>query len=408
MIGRPLQVTGAPADLGELVEMNDIAIGRERIYLPMTITFVAVQAITYLLAIALLSLGGITSSRVLRSLRFVVVVFAAWPLATFVVRIVPALMTMGWVTHAVVWLVAAGIGAVAARRHGHPLAPLQLVSALTFGLLLLDVATGARLLQSSILGYSAHSSSRFIGFGNTAFAVLASCALAFVAIHVDRASRRRDAVVGAAAVLTFVVVADVAPWLGSDVGGLLSLVPVGVLLLVALTGRRITARTLLVTGALTALVLAAVIGVDLLRAPMDRTHLAGFVTDSSGDSSVVARTLGRRWSANVRGLGESVWMWLVPITAVFGAFLLVAARGWRLLPAGSPRRAGVVALLATGVLGWLVNDSGVVITALSFVYLAPLLTLLVVADRLPEAELRLHEASAPPTTDRPSVRPGAR
>jgi hypothetical protein len=53
----------------------------------------------------------------------------------------------------------------------------------------------------------------------------------------------------------------------------------------------------------------------------------------------------------------------------------------------------VVSLLAAGVLGWLVNDSGVVITALSFVFIGPFLTLIVLADRAPGPELLLQDPS---------------
>ena len=68
---------------------------------------------------------------------------------------------------------------------------------------------------------------------------------------------------------------------------------------------------------------------------------------------------------------------MVPLTAGFMLYLLVIARGWqRLLPAGSALRAGVVGTVAAGLLGWLVNDSGVVVSALVFVFVGPYLTLL--------------------------------
>ena len=86
---------------------------------------------------------------------------------------------------------------------------------------------------------------------------------------------------------------------------------------------------------------------------------------------------------------------MVPITAAFMLYVLVVARGWqRLLPAGSVVRIGVVATLAAGVVGWLVNDSGVVVTALVFVFVGPYLTL-----------LALHKESGAPTLLEPAPRP---
>ena len=92
--------------------------------------------------------------------------------------------------------------------------------------------------------------------------------------------------------------------------------------------------------------------------------------------------MSRKWSTNLRVFQQSYWTWAVPIIAVVAGYVLVVARGWKqLLPTGSPLRAGVIGVLAAGVVGWVVNDSGIVVTALALVYLGPFLTLLAVDGR---------------------------
>ena len=244
-------------------------------------------------------------------------------------------------------------------------------------LLLLDVALGAPLQMSSLLGYSPHTAARFTGFGNTTFAVLGACAVIAAALHVHHSPRPREALWGSAAFLLVVLIADGAPQLGADVGGILTFVPVFGLTLWALAGRRVSWRVVLGAGAATLVVLAVAVGIDLLRDPESRSHLGNFVLASGDDSSTFWTTISRKWATNVRVLQRSIWAWMVPIAAVFALYVLVVARGWRrLLPVGSAVRAAVIGTLATGVLGWLVNDSGVVVAALAFVYLGPLLTLL--------------------------------
>jgi hypothetical protein len=76
-----------------------------------------------------------------------------------------------------------------------------------------------------------------------------------------------------------------------------------------------------------------------------------------------------------------VWTWIVPIVGAF----VVGMLGWRLklaepLPAGSPRRIGVYAAVGAGLLGFAVNDSGIVITALVLVFVGPFLTLIALAN----------------------------
>jgi hypothetical protein len=265
------------------------------------------------------------------------------------------------------------------------------VTGATVLLLLIDIGSGARLQEASILGYSPHTAARFSGFGNTSYAVLAACALVVAVLHVERSPRRKEAVVAAALFLGVVIVADGAPWLGADVGGILSLVPVFGLTVVVLSGRRITMRMVVLAGLATAAVLGLAVVADLLRSDDSRSHLARALLDAQeGDS--LWTTVSRKWATNQRVFGQSIWTWMVPIIAVFAAYVLVVAGGWKkMLPHGSPLRAGVIGVLAAGVLGWLVNDSGIVVTALVFVYLGPYLTLLAI-----DARARDRSATAEP------------
>jgi hypothetical protein len=259
-----------------------------------------------------------------------------------------------------------------------------------------DVARGAELQMASVLGYSPHTAARYIGFGNTAFAVLAACAVVLVAAHVSYAARPAEAVVTAGGILAVVMVADIWPTLGADVGGVLTLVPVFGLLMVALTGSRLSWRKVALFGGIAVAVLAAVATVDLLRPPEARTHIGRFVADIFGGEGTMTTTLQRKWSTNMRVFGRTLWTWMVPVTAGFMLYVLVIAKGWqRLLPAGSALRAGVVATVTAGLLGWLVNDSGVVVSALVFVFVGPYLTLLALADDTHPPELAAAPGAGP-------------
>jgi len=383
MIGQPFRYHDEAPDLDALAEMDAHAASREGVYYPMAVTFIVVQALVYLLAVVVLSQG--LGTRVRRPLRFAVLVFAAWPLATFVERAVPGVEHFGDARQALVWAIAIAIALLAGRADRHTLSPLAWIAGTTVGLLVLDVATGANLQLSSVLGYSPHTAARFTGFGNTAFAVLAACTVVAAAVHVHYAPRPMEARWTAAGLFIVVLVADIWPTLGADVGGVLTMVPVFGLTMLALTGRKVSVRAVAIALGATVAVLALVIAVDLLRPEEARTHLGRFVTGVGDDDGTFLTTIQRKWSTNVRLFGRTIWTWMVPITAAFAVYVLVVARGWRrLLPPGSALRAGVVGTLFAGVIGWLVNDSGVVVSALVFVYLGPYLTILALdRDRVP-------------------------
>lgn len=376
MIGRALRYHPGEVDLARLRRIDRDAAVREAIYFRLTITYIVIQALVYLLAALAFSRLG-RAGRTARALRWTVLAVSAWPLATFVLRAVPNVGALGALSVPLLVAIDAAIVTLALRARRRPLAPLAWVCGATVVLLVVDVATGARLQTSSLLGYSLHTAARFTGFGNTAFAALASTTIIAVALHVHHAPRRREAVVTAACVFALVVVADGAPALGSDVGGILTLVPVFGLTLLALAGRRLSWKAVGIAVAVTLGVIVVATGIDLLRPPASRTHLGSLVTRVSEQGwEPLGTTISRKMAANVRTF-RSPWTWTIPIVALYMLFVLGFARGWsQLLPARSAVRAAVVGVLAAGLLGYAVNDSGVVVTALVFVYIGPFLTLL--------------------------------
>jgi hypothetical protein len=319
--------------------------------------------------------------------------------ATFLVRLVPgaADLPVG-VPVALSVLAALGLAALACRRRGHPLAPLSMVLAVTVAVIVLDAITGTRLHVSSWLGYSTLSAGRFYGLPNTTFAVLAAATLLLACIHVQYAPRRRDAVATAVALFVIVAIVDAAPTMGGDVGGIITLVPIFAITALFLAGRRPRWRSLVIVGLVTCAALAVVGTIDSLRPVDAQTHFGRFVerltTDGPGE---LAETFLRKQSANLRILGVSIWTWMLPIVAVFLLYVLVWQRQWAdLLPPDSALRAGVVAVLAGALLGFLANDSGPIVIALFAVYLPPYLTLLSLARSAPSQPQLLPAAPDPP------------
>jgi hypothetical protein len=376
MIGHPLRYHPGTVRLEQLRRLDRDAAFRERIYFPITLVYIIFQAIVYLLAmVAFGRLGGVGGGA--RLLRWIVLGVAAWPLATFVFRALPNMAALGPWAVAVLLAVNALIVALALRARRHPLAPLSWILGVTVGLIGVDLATGARLQVSSILGYSIHTAARFTGIGNTAFAVLAASAILVGVIHLQHAPRRREALVAVAALFALVILVDGAPSLGDDVGGILTLVPVLGISLLVLTGRRVRLRTLAIAAVVTLVVLGVATGVDLLRPPEARTHLGQLVSSvGSHGSGTFFTTVARKLATNLRTY-KSVWLWVIVIVAAYMLFFFGWARGWSaLLPQRSAARVGVMAVLAAGLLGNFLNDSGAVVTALVFVYMGPFITLL--------------------------------
>ncbi len=373
MAGQSLRLRDGTVDRDRLEQLDEVARGREADYFRMTITFIFLISLLQVVTWGLLVVGRLRP-RAAGVIRALVLVGAAWPLATYLLRLVPVLMTLGPVTHLAPWPIAGAVALVASRFRRHPLAPLATVCGATAALIVVDLATGGHLQVASVLGTAPHTTYRFNGLGNVGFAVLSATALLAVGIHVDAAPRRREALVTAGAWLAVVVVADVAPWMGADVGGILTLLPVFSLTLAALAGRRLRPRSLVLAAALTVVGFAVVLGLDLMRPAEAQTHLARFVNETVGDGDLGA-AVGRRWAANTRMFTQSAWTWTVLPLALGIAAAVDRSRWLRdRAPLGPGTRVAVLGSFAAGVLGWALNDSGVAVTAMVLIFAPAVVT----------------------------------
>ncbi len=390
MSGHVLRVRPGGTDLTRLRAFDDMLVSRRSTDQPMTLVFILVQSALYAAGVLLLMAGRLSTRRG-TALLFAVLTCAAWPLATFWIRASLTASSLGLGTAVLTWVVAAVVAAAACAFRRHPLDPLLAVCAATVATIVGDLSTGAHLQYGSFFGYAPNKGTRFTGIGNAAFALLAAATVVVCTALVSRARDRARGWWGAAIVAVAVVAADGAPWMGSDVGGILSLVPVLGLLMWTLSGRSVRWRTVgyAALGAVAALAVA--VGLDALRAPDQRTHLSRFFLNL-GDWSMVRGVIGEKWSMNMRLLRQSAWAWLVPITVALSLVALTLGRLWqRALPPRSPQRAGVIATLVLALVGWLLNDSGIVVVALASVYVGPYVLLLARENERDHPEARAAE-----------------
>jgi hypothetical protein len=232
----------------------------------------------------------------------------------------------------------------------------------TAAVLVVDELTGAHLQMSSVAGYSPVVAGRFAGIGNVAFGVLAASALL-------AAASTRSATI--AALTAIVVVVDGAPMWGSDVGGVLALVPAYTLLVLLLAGRRVNAGRLAIAALVGGLVVTAFGVADHARPVDQQTHLGRFVGQVvDGTAGAVVR---RKAEANLSLLFHSPVTALLPLVVAF--LLVLFLRPPAVLRGTFDRspawRAGLLAVLAASGLGAVLNDSGVAVPALAIVVALP-------------------------------------
>lgn len=388
MVGSELQVKPGVPDLAAIAALDETTATRDRVFEPLARVYGGIQLFVYAIgALLLFRMRGVRRGRSFFEVMAIAAV--AYPLAAFVCAYLPA-EVLGDPATLVgsILLMMIAITVVALWRSAGALDALRLLCAATVGFLLFDVWNGSRAQLGSLLGNNPTNAGRFFGFGNPAYAILASATIMWAALHVRRAVDRRSALVEVGCVFALVIVADGAPMLGADVGGLLTLFPIFLLTGWLLAGRRLRGRYILAACAGTLVLVALAAAIDLARPVDQQSHLGQFISDVREEGfSTATTTISRKVSANVFSYG-SPWAWLLPFVLAYAlGMLLFHPGGQRLLPSRSPERSAVIGALAVGVLGYAANDSGVVVAALALVYIAALLMLLASQPRIRAGDL---------------------
>ncbi|MGH2748161.1 MAG: hypothetical protein ACRDKB_09585 [Actinomycetota bacterium] len=374
-----------------------VALDRETVFMDgikqgIYVGFVVVQVLVYLIAIALFALhrrGGQTDRRRLieEGARTVALGVVAFPVATYLMGVTDGHRLGTGLFLGVLIALDVALVAIATIGLSAPLDRLLALTALTVFVLIGDLIFGAPLQLNTAFGYSPVVAGRFAGAGNTAFSILGAAALVTGALVVHRwgVDKRTLAIVGGLFVL--VVIVDGAPQFGSDVGGVIALVPSFGITWLLFAGRRPELKVVLASVAVVVGVLGVFLALDFSRPPGERTHFARFVEDvRARGSDAVLETIGRKIRASLATFRGSIWAFFIPPALAVMAWLLTRPRDqWRLLARLYPRlREGLLGGLLLAVIGFAVNDSGISIPAVILSFLVPmaLIVHLLLKDRL--------------------------
>ncbi|HMI25281.1 MAG TPA: hypothetical protein VK594_12410, partial [Streptosporangiaceae bacterium] len=381
-----------------------------------------------LAAIGLASWGAAPDQRRRRARRWRVagVFAAAVPAGTFLANLAP------WSTtaHPAAWLygvsvalalVIAGAALLGCHNRG-PLAPLGVICLFTVAVLGVDVMTGSGLQLETPFGLSVLEAGRFYGIGNEALGIyglsglFGAAWLALVLLH--RRARlaasggsarlaasgggqpsRRPAVLAVAAVAVFAVFASGWPGFGGKVGGTIAMVPCFLLLGMVVAGIRLNWRRALLV-AVSGLALFAVFAlISYLVPATGHSDIGVFAGNTLHGRS--GGLLLRKINSNLGSLSVNAFSPLIPIVAIVTGLMLWRPAWFRLstMPAAfaaEPLLRPVLGVLwLMPVLGWLANDSGVIVAAAVLPFALPLAIAILAAAAYQDRQARYRETTVP-------------
>ena len=394
MSGSPFRVGAArplPSRVESLVAATNASAFRERVRA--TATYVFAIALAVVLAAAAWVIARRRGSRARAAVVVGALALLAYPAATYLARLIPFYERSRLEYWGFLVLLSFAIALVAqAVTRRRPEDAAMLVLGVLVVLLIGDVVTGARLQLSSSFGYSAAVGIRVAGVGNVAYAILGASAVLFAGLIARRVGGRRGAVV-AIAVMGVALIVDIAPFWGSDVGGVLSLVPAFGVAALGLLGVRVrlTWRATAIAVGATISGLVALTALDLSRPADARTHL-GRLAQQVADHGVTpfADTVIRKVDANLDTWTTTEWRAALAVSVLFGAFLVWSerARARAMFTAMPEMASAFTGLAVLTIVGYVVNDSGAVVPAVAMSIGALVLVVLLIDHGDPAASSR--------------------
>ncbi len=404
MEGRPFEIRDEGGSASQrrdgIADADAAATFRDNVVAVVAVLFVVIQGVLAVAALLWLARPGPRRGAALHLAALTGLGFIA---AVLLARLLP-FHDWGdvpyWAALAVASVALAFLYRLAGRRD----ALMSLITALgvIVAVLVVDVLFGAPLQLSNPLGYSPLLAARFSGYGNLGYAALASSAVLLAGLLAHRIGGRRGAWFGIA-LLAVVFVVDGAPMWGSDVGGVLSMLPAFAATGYLLLGLRIRLRNA-VLGLVAAVIALVAFGLfDLTRPSDKRTHLGRlFETTQSRGWSGLWTVLERKIYENLSVLFRSTWLLVVLIVLAFLAYLYSKHRDrlHALVEWVPELRASFIGFAIVSILGFAVNDSGIAVPGMMLSVLNPtVVALLVLVERRVASRDAAPADAAPPDAE---------
>ena len=399
----------AQARLNYLADYDEASHDVHDLVEPFFMVFAYGQLAIYLLVL-LVYKGRLGSERTrvttLSRVRVLSVAAACVPVSTFLANLLPwwrfPIAMISVVASVALFVAIIATAALKGPWGKWPLGPMAFVSATTMVVLAVDVMTGSRLQLSSLMGLQPVVGGRYYGMGNPTFALFATATILLctaVSSMLVLAGRQKAAAIAVAVIGGIAVVIDAMPFWGADGGGPPALVPGLAYLILAVLGLRMTWKRVLLLGLGVVALAFIVAGADWLRPTASRSHLGQFVQAILDGNAldIVVRKAEQNYDLL---LGNAPLTLLVPAALLFVIYVLARPTSWgsramqRSYDRAPTLRAGLIALVVTLTIGFLINDSGVAIPAVGATLAVPLIVSVSVSYLLEEARAAAQTRSA--------------
>lgn len=250
-----------------------------------------------------------------------------------------------------------------------PIDSIIFLSGLTCFLLTIDIILDSKLIKMSFLGYDPIIGARYYGIGNEFMGILVGASLVFAMALLDRYKISKNF-----SIMIFAIVAVIIgfPKLGANVGGTITAVFAFMFVILRLYNSKLklTHYIYILASICVCIFLIALVDLYFLES---NSHLANAIRQiNNGGVNVIYSIIKRKISMNLKVFSVTIWSKVLVSSLVFLSVLFYRPFGIakKIFNKYKNLSVGLLGILIACIVSFLVNDSGVVASATSIIFLA--------------------------------------
>ncbi len=395
MPGSVMRTGSSQTSPQKLDRFNQSAIGVKDTRRTAILAWIYIQIILYVLAALVIAYRKMLTRKMATVLATLIFTTMSFPLFSFYATKFESVASQGTLvtllTVAVSLLFASLLIAIR-KKALHPILGIALLNVVVLSV---EVLMGGPSFINSIFGYDPIRGARFFGIGNEAMSILLANGLLLFGLMLEKVWNKWTVLAGAA-LSVFLIVLIGFPGLGTNTDGPITVTATFTTMVLLSARSKNKFRNFAVALVMAVSVLALFAGYDATHGAT--THMGKSVNlIISGGFPEALMIIKRKLATNLMIFKFSTWSYFLFIMLGLAMFLWMKPTGVlsRLLARYRGLSTAISASIVGGIIGFLFNDSGILIPAIIMSYMIPTVIYLMIWEQYRSAELEETRDTSP-------------
>lgn len=370
----------------ELDRFNQSAVGVKDTRRTAILAYIYIQIVLYVLAALVIAYKKMLTKKMATVLATLIFMTMSFPLFSFYTTKFESVASQGMLVTLLTVVVSLLFALLLVAIRKEALHPILGIALLNVVVLSVEVLLGGPSFINSIFGYDPIRGARFFGIGNEAMSILLANGLLLFGLMLEKVWNKWTVLAGAA-LSVFLVVLIGFPGLGTNTDGPITVTATFTTMILLSMRSKAKFRNFAIALVTVVAVLALFAGYDAIHGAT--THMGKSVNlIISGGFPAALMIIKRKLSTNLMIFKFSTWSYFLFIMLGLAIFLWMKPTGVlsRLLARYRGLSTAISASIVGGIIGFLFNDSGILIPAIIMSYMIPTVIYLMIWEQYRSAD----------------------